>query len=379
MSERHIHTVAIVGLGLIGSSLAAALRNLSNTVRILGVDVDEQTRTEALRRGWIDQAATGCADEAFESFVRSVCDLVVLAVPASGARPYLEALDRWDFEGIITDTASTKERICRDADEVLHHSERFIPGHPMAGSEVNGIAGARADLFEGAHWILCPNERTPGEFYTALHDLLTGLSARVISLPREEHDRSIALVSHVPHMVASSLVQLVAGHADNQQALFRLAAGGFKDSTRIAAGSPDLWCGIAFDNRDEIARGLDEIRSIIGQFQEALMAGDKKRMLDLLDAAAQARRAIPQKWLPSTDDLIEVRIPLTNRTGAVAEVTTIAGKAGCNIDSIEIDHLTAHSAVLNMVLTDEGDFGRLSTLLLEAGFTVSLSPLSAKE
>ena len=109
------------------------------------------------------------------------------------------------------------------------------------------------------------------------------------------------------------------------------------------------------------------------------MAGDKKRMLDLLDAAAQARRAIPQKWLPSTDDLIEVRIPLTNRTGAVAEVTTIAGKAGCNIDSIEIDHLTAHSAVLNMVLTDEGDFGRLSTLLLEAGFTVSLSTLSAKE
>ena len=249
----------------------------------------------------------------------------------------------------------------------------------MAGSEKNGIDGARADLFQGAHWILCPDAATPAEHFPRLHELVTSLGARVIALPREDHDEAVAVVSHVPHIMASSLVQLACRHADDQQALMRLAAGGFKDTTRIAAGSPELWCGIAFDNAAALGEGLAEVQGIIGSFAEALASGDRARMTALLAEAAEARRALPAAWVPSTEKLLEVRIPMEDRTGVVAEVTTIASSVGCNIQSIEIDHITADSAVLSLVLTDEGDVGQLSAQLINAGFSVSFSPLSAKE
>ena len=201
----------------------------------------------------------------------------------------------------------------------------------------------------------------------------------MISLPREDHDEAVAVVSHVPHIIASSLVELASRHADDQQALFRLAAGGFKDSTRIAAGSPKLWCGIAFDNAAALSRGLAEIRDIVGQFAQALEAGDREAMTALLSHAAEARRALPAAWVPSTEKLLEVRIPMEDRKGVVAEATTIASQAGCNIQSIEIDHITEDSAVLSLVLTDEGDVGQLSAQLIKAGFSVSFSPLSPKE
>ena len=370
--------IAVVGLGLIGASCAARIRQFDESIRVFGVDTDEVTLVKAVQNGWVTGASLPDG-EAFESFVRNECELVILATPAKAARAYFEQLVSWGYSGIITDTASTKARICSDAADVLPDISRFIPGHPMAGSEVNGIEGARVDLFEGAHWIVCPNEDTPADDYLALHELLTGMGARVISLPREDHDRAIAIVSHVPHFVASSLVELAANHADDQKALFRLCAGGFKDSTRIAAGSPELWAGIAFDNKKALHDGLVEMSQIIARFITALEHDDRAELTALLDHSAKIRRSIPKKWLPDSENLLEVRIPMENRKGMVAEVTTIASKVGCNIQSIEIDHLTSSAAVLDMILTDEGDIGRLSIELLNAGFRVSLLPLSVKE
>lgn len=370
--------IAVVGLGLVGASFAAAARAAQPDAEIAGVDVDARTRDIARERGWVDAAWTP-DDLGFERFVREGCDLVVLAAPVDVVEGYFELLAAWDFGGIVTDTASTKTRIAAVAAAVLPHPENYVPGHPMAGSEKNGIDGARADLFQGAHWILCPDASTPAEHFPRLHELVTSLGARVIALPREDHDEAVAVVSHVPHIVASSLVQMACRHADDQQALMRLAAGGFKDSTRIAAGSPELWCGISFDNAEALSAGLAEMQGIIGSFADALAAGDRARMTALLSEAAEARRALPAAWVPSTEKLLEVRIPMEDRTGVVAEVTTIASSVGCNIQSIEIDHITADSAVLSLVLTDEGDVGQLSAQLINAGFSVSFSPLSAKE
>lgn len=372
------HRIAIVGLGLIGASLAAALRADNPEICVLGVDVLPETLVRATERGWVTNAATP-QDSAFEDFVKKDCDLVVLAIPAGASEGYFEKLAAWDYRGIITDTASTKTRITEIALRLLPYPQNFIPGHPMAGSEKNGIEGARVDLFRGAHWILCPDKSTPAEHFQKLHALFTSIGARVIALPREEHDDAVAIVSHVPHIVAASLVQLACRHADDQQALFRLAAGGFKDSTRIAAGSPQLWCGIAFDNATALQQGLDEMRGIIGQFSSALAAHDRPGLTSLLECAASARRALPAAWVPSTEKLLEVRIPMEDRKGVVAEVTTIASQVGCNIQSIEIDHITADSAVLSLILTDEGDIGQLSLQLITAGFSVSFSPLAAKE
>lgn len=370
--------IAVVGFGLVGASFAAAVRAAYPDTRVLAVDIDERTLAEAVERGWATDGALP-DDPAFERFVGDGCDLVVLATPVGAAERYFEDLARWDYRGIVTDTASTKARITALAERVLPHPENFVPGHPMAGSEVNGIEGARPDLFKGAHWILCPDADTPAEHFPRLHELVTSIGARVIALPREDHDKAVAVVSHVPHIMASSLVQLASRHADDQQALMRLAAGGFKDSTRIAAGSPELWCGIAFDNKDALSDGLDEIRGIIGAFADALASDDRAALTALLADAAAARRALPVAWVPSTERLLEVRIPMEDRPGVVAEVTTVTSSVGCNIQSIEIDHVTEDSAVLSLVLTDEGDIGQLSAQLINAGFSVSFSPLTAKE
>ena len=370
--------VAVIGFGLIGASFAAALRQANPQVELLAVDTDVATRSEAVSRGWATATAAPDAPE-FRAFIENGCDLVVLATPVSVVEGYLQNLAAWDFRGIITDTASTKARIIQMAARTLPHPRNYVPGHPMAGSEKNGIKGARADLFKGAYWILCPDAQTPAEHFTRLHEMITGIGARVISLPREQHDAAVAVVSHVPHFTASSLVQLAVRHSKGQDALMRLAAGGFKDSTRIAAGSPELWCGIAFDNHDALLDGLREVQGIIGQFADALEAGDRAELTRLLAEAADARRALPAAWVPCTERLLEVRIPMEDRTGVIAEVTTITSKVGCNIQSIEIDHVTEDSAVLSLVLTDEGDIGKLSMNLINAGFSVSFSPLTPKE
>ena len=376
--DQAFRRIAVVGFGLVGASFAAAVRAAYPDTRVLAVDIDERTLAEAVERGWATDGALP-DDPAFERFVGDGCDLVVLATPVGAAERYFEDLARWDYRGIVTDTASTKARITALAERVLPHPENFVPGHPMAGSEVNGIEGARPDLFKGAHWILCPDADTPAEHFPRLHELVTSIGARVITLPREDHDKAVAVVSHVPHIMASSLVQLASRHADDQQALMRLAAGGFKDSTRIAAGSPELWCGIAFDNKDALSDGLDEIQGIIGAFADALASDDRAALTALLADAAAARRALPAAWVPSTERLLEVRIPMEDRPGVVAEVTTVTSSVGCNIQSIEIDHVTEDSAVLSLVLTDEGDIGQLSAQLINAGFSVSFSPLTAKE
>ena len=376
--DQAFRRIAVVGFGLVGASFAAAVRAAYPDTRVLAVDIDERTLAEAVERGWATDGALP-DDPAFERFVGDGCDLVVLATPVGAAERYFEDLARWDYRGIVTDTASTKARITALAERVLPHPENFVPGHPMAGSEVNGIEGARPDLFKGAHWILCPDADTPAEHFPRLHELVTSIGARVIALPREDHDKAVAVVSHVPHIMASSLVQLASRHADDQQALMRLAAGGFRDSTRIAAGSPELWCGIAFDNKDALSDGLDEIQGIIGAFADALASDDRAALTALLADAAAARRALPAAWVPSTERLLEVRIPMEDRPGVVAEVTTVTSSVGCNIQSIEIDHVTEDSAVLSLVLTDEGDIGQLSAQLINAGFSVSFSPLTAKE
>ena len=376
--DQAFRRIAVVGFGLVGASFAAAVRAAYPDTRVLAVDIDERTLAEAVERGWATDGALP-DDPALERFVGDGCDRVVLATPVGAAERYFEDLARWDYRGIVTDTASTKARITALAERVLPHPENFVPGHPMAGSEVNGIEGARPDLFKGAHWILCPDADTPAEHFPRLHELVTSIGARVIALPREDHDKAVAVVSHVPHIMASSLVQLASRHADDQQALMRLAAGGFKDSTRIAAGSPELWCGIAFDNKDALSDGLDEIQGIIGAFADALASDDRAALTALLADAAAARRALPAAWVPSTERLLEVRIPMEDRPGVVAEVTTVTSSVGCNIQSIEIDHVTEDSAVLSLVLTDEGDIGQLSAQLINAGFSVSFSPLTAKE
>ena len=367
--------VVIVGVGLIGGSIAAALKALPEAPRVYGVDVDEASLAEAARAGALDDGALSTDPKVDAWLSPGGSDLVILAVPVFAAREWLERLETCGYDGIITDTASTKSAICAIARDVLSNTTRYLPGHPMAGSEVNGFSGARPDLFQGAYWILCPDDDTDDAAFLALHETFSALGARIISIGRAQHDSAVAIVSHVPHMVASSLVELAGRHADERKEILRLAAGGFKDTTRIAAGSPELWCGIALDNREALADGLAELADILGSFEAAIRAEDAPALTWLLAESAALRRSLPAKWIPDSSKLTEVRIPMTDRTGIIAEVTGIAGHAGCNIQSIEIDHINESSAVLELILTDEGDMGRLGAELINAGFDFSFRGL----
>ena len=375
--DQSFESVAVIGLGVIGASFVGAYRKAYPNAHILGVDTSREAVDELLARGWIDEGLEPGDPTLAEKLC--ACDLVVLATPVTAAADYFRLLADCDYQGVITDTCSTKSQIVETALDILPHPDNYIPGHPMAGSEKSGVFGAQADLFENAHWVLCPDEHTFPDAFAALHDVLTSIGARVVSLTREGHDEAVAIISHVPHFVASSLVELAVRHAGDQEALFRLAAGGFKDSTRIAAGSPELWTGIAFENPQAIMQGLREMQDILSQYAAALDQDDRKEFNALLDRASQARQALPAKWIPATEDLLEVRIPMTDRTGIIAEVTTIASQVGCNIQSIEIDHVTSSTADLVLILTDEGDIGKLSTQLIKAGFSISFRPLSSKE
>ena len=370
--------IAVIGLGLIGASLAAALKRAYPAVDVIGVDVDERTLGKALELGWVDEGLSP-DDERLGDRISDGVGLVAICTPIACVDDYFDLLEGAGYEGVITDTVSTKAHILGSSQEKLSQPSRYIPGHPMTGSERNGIDGARVDLFEGANWILCPDEGTDPDDFQRLHSMVTDLSARVVSIPREEHDDAVAIVSHVPHMVASSLMKLATDHASENNMLLRLAAGGFKDTTRVAAGSPKLWTGIAFDNAQALSDGLSEMEGIVRSYRVALEDGDRDAFTELLSAAAEARRALPIEWVPSSERMIEVRIPMVDRSGVIAEVATIASSVGCNIQSIEIDHISEGNAVLSLLLTDEGDIGALSMRLLEAGYSVSFNPIDPKE
>lgn len=368
--------VVIIGVGLIGGSIAAALKQLDEAPRVYGIGPREDTLKTALAAGALDDYAVSDDPKADGWLALGASDLVIIATPVSAAREWFERLEACHYDGIITDVASTKTVITRIADEVLSDPTRYLPGHPMAGSEVNGFGGARADLFQGAYWILCPEQNTQDEVFLKLHETFSALGARIISISRDQHDSAVAIISHVPHMVASSLVRLWGNHADERKELLRLAAGGFKDTTRIAAGSPELWCGIAMDNSEAIADGMSELRAILKQFEDAIRDHDEQTLTKLLAESTELRRNLPAKWIPDSAKLTCVRIPMSNRSGVIAEVTGFAGHAACNIQSIDIDHINEDTAVLELILTDEGDMGKLGAELINGGYDFSFRALS---
>lgn len=370
--------ILIVGLGLIGGSIALALKKANPDITIFCVDTDTNTIETAREKRIIDSGFV--VDDNDYSKVKDVLstseiDLIVLSIPVEAYPSWFKLIEESSYDGLITDVGSTKEAGIEYANKILTNSEDFIPGHPMAGSESFGIDAARDDLFEGAYWILTPSDTTDNQSLGKLHGLLTSIGARVISVDPKEHDRVVAIVSHVPHIAASALVTLAKEHAGKEGELLRLAASGFKDTTRVAAGNPKLWTGILLDNSEIIADALSELSEIILDTEKALRNKDRDAINEMLSKAAATRSKLPAKWVPESTRLIEVRIPMGNRPGIIAEITAIAGQTGCNIQAIEIDHQTEERAILQLTLTDEGNMEKFTTKLIDAKFKPMINEL----
>jgi prephenate dehydrogenase len=279
---------AIVGTGLIGGSIGLALR--ARGWHVTGRDHDHERAERALALGALDEI--GSDPDAEITFIATPVSSI-----AEVARPLVNAT------GIVTDVGSVKGPIVAGVDH-----PRFVGGHPIAGSEQEGVDGADAELFEGAIWVLTPTESTDPEAYARLRSVVSSFGADVLAIPPERHDSLVAVVSHVPHLTAAALMTLAAAGAEEHSTLLRLAAGGFRDMTRIAAGHPGIWPDICTENRDAIVSVLDGLLDTLGGLREVVAAGDRDQLLRTLERARHARVKLPTRlargYRPSVQPLV---------------------------------------------------------------------------
>jgi prephenate dehydrogenase len=245
----------------------------------------------------------------------------------------------------------------------------------MAGSEQEGVDGADPALFEGATWVLTPAVSTEPNAYARLQGVVASLGADVVAIPPDRHDALVALVSHVPHLTAATLMRLAAQGAEEHATLLRLAAGGFRDMTRIAAGHPGIWPDICAENREAIVSVLDELVAELARMRNVVADGDRAGLLHALEEARAARVNLPGR-AAAAEDLVEVRVPVPDRPGVIAEVTTLAGELAVNIFDVEIAHSAEGDRGVMVVVVDALAADLLRGALFARGYRVSVRPLA---
>jgi prephenate dehydrogenase len=357
----------VLGTGLIGGSIGLAL--VRHHIEVIGFDISNERTARAEKLGAVTSVAASLDDAVHGA------DLVVVAVPV-GHIATLAAAAFTAGAPIVTDVGSVKGPVIADiAATRPDRAPCFVGGHPMAGSEQDGIDGADADLFVGAAWVLTPTATTDPDAFTVVRSVVGLLGAEAIAVEPEHHDALVALVSHVPQLAASTLMNVATERGGEHRTLLRLAAGGFRDMTRIAAGNPGIWPDILTANRDAVLHALDEYRDALGDVRALVAAGDRDGLLDVLDHARRARRSLPV-GTPPVEELVELRVPVADRPGAIAEVTTLAGRLGVNVFDLEIAHSSEGGSGVLVIVTTATGADELDASLQSLGYHVAHGPLS---
>jgi prephenate dehydrogenase len=359
-------TVALIGTGLIGGSIGLAVRRDGTEVRAFDRDTERAAAAKAL----------GVADSVAASVSEAVggADLTVVAVPVGHvADVVIEALDAGAV--LVTDVGSVKTPVVAAVEAARPElAPRFVGGHPMAGSEQEGLAGASPDLFVGATWVLTPTGRTDPQVFAEVRAWVAALGAEAIAVTPELHDALVAVVSHVPQLAASTLMNVASAGNDEHAVMLRLAAGGFRDMTRIASSHPAIWPDICLANRDAIVDALDQYLDELTRVRAIVAGGERDALLELLGRARVARRNLPV-GIPVGESMFELRVPVPDREGVIAEVATLAARFGVNIADLEIAHsLEGRSGVLVLVVAERG-LDEFEAALVEHGYHVSRTPL----
>ena len=322
----------VIGLGLIGGSIARALTERG--WHVCGEDHDPTRCATAEARGFT--SGTGLDHDAEVTFVATP----VLTLADQVKRALAET------SGLVTDVGSVKAGVAAAIDD-----PRFVGGHPMAGSELEGLDGADGSMFEGAVWVLTPSDATSDGTFSGVAAVVAELGADVVALPAERHDQTVAVISHVPHLTAATLMGLASDRAEEHAALLRLAAGGFRDMTRIASGQPNIWLDICAENRPAILSALDGLIQGLSEMRRVVDTDDRAELFARLSHARDARSNLPVRGT-QPQALAEVRIPIPDRPGAAAQVFTLAAELGVNIDSFEVVHSVEGNRGVAVVLVD---------------------------
>lgn len=326
------HRVAIFGVGLIGGSLGMAIKKHGLAEQVIGFDIDQANLQLAVELQAIDQGFVQVEPEQL-----SEADLVVLAAPITVNLNILKSIKAYlKPEVIITDVGSTKADFVKACEELLTEEHHFVGGHPMAGAEVAGVQGADPYLFENAIYILTPTERTKQHVTIKLQYFFEKIGARVMLIDPIEHDLLVASISHLPHLIASTLVNTVASMEEDHPLALVLAAGGFRDTTRIASGDPSLWKDICFSNREQLLKMIQLFKEQLLILEKQLAASERDEFEASLAKAQKTRAKIPAKMKGYWPFLDEIIVTIPDRPGTIGQVAAILGEQGINIDDIEI-------------------------------------------
>ncbi len=283
--------IGIVGVGLIGGSVAAAARKKGLSKEIIGVDRDPENLLAATQQGIIDAGFHDIRK------VTGTFDLIMLSTPVGCIAGLLEQLKpNWARDTMYTDAGSTKENVIQAAKAVFGRSPRnFVPGHPIAGSEKSGVLAASADLYQNKRVILTPVAETGPEATATVGEFWRKLGARVSLMEPRHHDDILAATSHLPHVVAFSLVDML-GKKDEKDEILRYAAGGFRDFTRLASSDPKMWLDICLANRTRIMALLEDFRQELSLIKEILEEENAEKLFELFHSAKNARQRFLEQF-----------------------------------------------------------------------------------
>ena len=330
MTSNEPRRVAVVGTGLIGTSIAMAAIRARGAVS--GYDRDLDALEQAAKRSGLEATTDleTCVAGAWIAFVctppESVADIVVTCLRA-------------DTDVVVTDVASVKSKVVREVEGEVEPSSRprFVGGHPMGGSERTGPEGASASLIEGAAWVLTPGSWSDPAATELLEGYLSSIGAHPIRMTAERHDRLVAVVSHLPQVVSSTLMGLVTGNVVDDPHALALAASGFRDVTRLAGSDPDLWNDILQSNREALLDAIDLLIDALQGFRTNLAEGKSDEISRLLREARTARAELGAKPRVRAGMAL-LQIPVPDRPGVLAEMTAALGHGDVNIEDLQIVH-----------------------------------------
>ncbi|MEO7804736.1 MAG: prephenate dehydrogenase [Actinomycetota bacterium] len=327
------HRIAIIGTGLMGGSLGLALAAKAEVPggEVFGFDRDPECLRQALASGAVTHAASDLQQAVNHA------DLVVLATPVETIPMiFAEIVPHLQQGTVVTDIGSTKKEIVEAISKIPADGIHFIGGHPLAGSERQGIDAASPSLYAGAFWILTPTDNSDVGSYGKLVRFLTDLDAQVLSLDPARHDASLALSSHLPQLISSTLMAFAS--EVSSAGLPLLAAGGFRDMTRLASSPSSLWIEIVKQNRHAIMQMMLRFSEAFQQRHRQIENADWESLKSALDEGKLARDNMASKPGVRDGELVELVIEIPDRPGALAEVTTTLGEARINIEDLAIVH-----------------------------------------
>lgn len=357
--------IGFIGLGLIGGSIAKAVRRYYPDYEILAFDKNRETLALAIQEGTIHTSCSSI-DDNFRG-----CSYIFLCAPVSYNTAYLAQLKELvDEDCILTDVGSVKTSIHEEI-ITLGMEENFIGGHPMTGSEKSGFSNAKAHLIENAYYILTPTEKVAEEKVTAYRDFIASLKALPIVLDYKEHDNITGTISHLPHIIASTLVNFVHDTDSADELMKALAAGGFKDITRIASSSPVMWQQICLKNGKNISRILGEYINALEHAKSLVDSGDEPALYSMFESSRDYRDSMPGSSAGPIKKQFALYCDIIDEAGGIATIATILASNNINIKNIGIIHNREfEEGVLRIEFYDEASSSKATALLQKYHYIV---------